>query len=318
MDNKSKQEQTGSQEINNFPRIELEHRINDAVNNQTNEEAVDGSTNQISTVNTVAVISNSKKRGKADWINPIYKSLILTRRSSYHIHESGNEQTSKEGRMGQPDQVIEKSIDGGRVVDDINLEQQTQEYRCTQDLSNNNNGRVSREMGSNLINTRRGYTKDIQTVESKDPNIEQKGNNSDFISIELILANIATQPFALLEDKDRQYNSMLQLNQREGQSKIEKVNRSDPFIYRGIIMGSQVQTYSGSQQHGSGFTIEARSFGRLLNRQISATTSARRMGDSNYNRLLRNQEKRKTPQVLFNRMRRFSRELGLNGTIMGM
>ncbi|KAA6365520.1 MAG: hypothetical protein EZS28_038954 [Streblomastix strix] len=42
------------------------------------------------------------------------------------------------------------------------------------------------------------------------------------------------------------------------------------------------------------------------------------MGDSNYNRLLRNQEKRKTSQILFNRKRLFSRELGRNGTMMGM
>ncbi|KAA6352818.1 MAG: hypothetical protein EZS28_051655 [Streblomastix strix] len=42
------------------------------------------------------------------------------------------------------------------------------------------------------------------------------------------------------------------------------------------------------------------------------------MGDSNYNRLLRNKEKCKTPQIFFNRKRRFSRELGRNGTIMGM
>ncbi|KAA6319069.1 MAG: hypothetical protein EZS28_054862, partial [Streblomastix strix] len=64
--------------------------------------------------------------------------------------------------------------------------------------------------------------------------------------------------------------------------------------------------------------IEARSFGRLFNRQISATASARRMGNSNYNRLLRNQEKRKTPQILFNRKRRFNKKLGRNGTMMGM
>ncbi|KAA6389106.1 MAG: hypothetical protein EZS28_015363, partial [Streblomastix strix] len=38
MDNKSKQEQTGSQEINNISRMGLEHGINDAINNQTNEE----------------------------------------------------------------------------------------------------------------------------------------------------------------------------------------------------------------------------------------------------------------------------------------
>ncbi|KAA6375801.1 MAG: hypothetical protein EZS28_028672 [Streblomastix strix] len=42
------------------------------------------------------------------------------------------------------------------------------------------------------------------------------------------------------------------------------------------------------------------------------------MGDSNYNRLLCNQEKRKTSQILFNRNQRFSRELGQNGTIMVM
>ncbi|KAA6358022.1 MAG: hypothetical protein EZS28_046451 [Streblomastix strix] len=42
------------------------------------------------------------------------------------------------------------------------------------------------------------------------------------------------------------------------------------------------------------------------------------MGNSNYNRLLRNQEKRKTPQILFNRKRHFNRELGRNGVIMGM
>jgi hypothetical protein len=42
------------------------------------------------------------------------------------------------------------------------------------------------------------------------------------------------------------------------------------------------------------------------------------MRDSNYNRLLRNQEKRKIPEIIFNRKRRFSGELGRNGTIMGM
>ncbi|KAA6354216.1 MAG: hypothetical protein EZS28_050257, partial [Streblomastix strix] len=211
MDNKQKQEQIGSQEVNNFSWMELEHRINDTVNNQTNEEAGDGSINQISAVDTAVVISNRKKRGKADWTNPIYKSLIHTRRSSYHDHESGNEQTSKEGRMRQPNQVIEKSIDRARMADDINLEQQTQEYRNTQDSSNNNNGCIFREMGSNFTNARRDYTKGIQTVESKDPNVKQKRNNSDFTSIELFLANIATEPFALPEGKDRQYNNMYQL-----------------------------------------------------------------------------------------------------------
>ncbi|KAA6363857.1 MAG: hypothetical protein EZS28_040615, partial [Streblomastix strix] len=86
----------------------------------------------------------------------------------------------------------------------------------------------------------------------------------------------------------------------------------------GIIMGSQVQTHPMSQEHRSGFAIEARSFGRLFNRQISATASVRRMGNSNYNRLLRNQEKHKAPQILFNRKRRFGRQLGRNGIVMGM
>ncbi|KAA6363592.1 MAG: hypothetical protein EZS28_040880, partial [Streblomastix strix] len=275
MDNKQKQEQTGTQKGNKIPRMELEHRINDAVINHTDEEASDGSINQINAIDTAVVISNRKKRGKADWTNPIYKSLIHTRRSSYHIHEPRNDQPGKDGRMGQPNQVIEKNIDRGRMVYDINQEQQTQKYRNTQDSSKNNNGRIFKEMVSNFANTRGDYAKGIQTVESKDPNIEQKGNNSDFISIGLFLANIATQPFALLEDKDRQYNSMLQLNQRESESRIEKVNRPDPSIHRGIIMGSQVQAHPRSQEHRSGFAIEARSFGRLLNIQISATASAR-------------------------------------------
>ncbi|KAA6383324.1 MAG: hypothetical protein EZS28_021147 [Streblomastix strix] len=42
------------------------------------------------------------------------------------------------------------------------------------------------------------------------------------------------------------------------------------------------------------------------------------MVDSNYNRLLHKQEKRKTQEILFNRMRRFSRELVRNEAIMGM
>ncbi|KAA6358157.1 MAG: hypothetical protein EZS28_046316, partial [Streblomastix strix] len=196
MDNKQKQEQAGSQKTNNFPWMELEYGINDAINNQIDEQIGNGSINQISTVDTTTTISNRKKRGKADWTNPIYKSLIYARRSSYHVHESGNEQTGKEGRMGQPNQAIEKSTDRDRMVDGINQEQQTHEYRNTQDSSNNNNGCISKEMGSNLINTRGDYIKDIQTVERKDPNIEQMGSNSDFISIELFLANIATQPFA--------------------------------------------------------------------------------------------------------------------------
>ncbi|KAA6336461.1 MAG: hypothetical protein EZS28_052877, partial [Streblomastix strix] len=212
MDNKWKYEQTESQKINNISGMELEHGIDDVINNQTNEETGNGSINQISSADTVAVISNRKKRGKADLTNPIYKSLTHTRRSSYHIHESGNKQESKESRMGQPNQVFEESIDRGRVVHDINQEQQTQEYRITQDLSSNSNRRISKEMGSNFINIKRDYTKGAQTMESKDSNIEQKGNNSDFISIESFLANVATQPFALPEGKDRQYNSMLQLN----------------------------------------------------------------------------------------------------------
>ncbi|KAA6385580.1 MAG: hypothetical protein EZS28_018889, partial [Streblomastix strix] len=201
LDYQSKQEQTGSQEINNFPRMELEHRINDVVNNKTNEEAGDGSSNQISTVDTVAVISNRKKRGRADWTNSIYKSSIHTKRSSYHVHESGDEQMSKQSRMRQPNQVIEKSFDRSRMVDDINQEQWTKKNRNIQDLSNDINGYIFREMESNLTNTRRDYTKGIQTVENKDPNIEQKGNNSDYISIELFLANIVTQPFALPDGK---------------------------------------------------------------------------------------------------------------------
>ncbi|KAA6366458.1 MAG: hypothetical protein EZS28_038015, partial [Streblomastix strix] len=48
MDNQSKQEQTRSQETNNIPEIELEHRINDAINNQVDEEVGDGGINQIS------------------------------------------------------------------------------------------------------------------------------------------------------------------------------------------------------------------------------------------------------------------------------
>ncbi|KAA6375802.1 MAG: hypothetical protein EZS28_028673 [Streblomastix strix] len=251
IDNKSIQEQTGPQEINNISRMELEHRINDAISNQTNEETGDGSINQISATDTAVIISNRKKRSKVDWSNPIYKSSIHTRRSSYHVHESENEQTSKESRNGYPNQVIERSIDRGRMVDDINQEQQTQEYRNTQDLSNDNNGCIFREMGSDFTNTRRGYTKSIKTVETKDPYIEQKGNNSNFISIELILANIATQPFALPEGNDRQHNSMLQLNQRKSESRIEKASRPDPSIHRGIIIGSQVQAHPRSQEHRS-------------------------------------------------------------------
>ncbi|KAA6353553.1 MAG: hypothetical protein EZS28_050920 [Streblomastix strix] len=42
------------------------------------------------------------------------------------------------------------------------------------------------------------------------------------------------------------------------------------------------------------------------------------MGDSNYNRLLRNKEKCKTPKTLFNKKRRFIRKLRRKGTIMRM
>lgn len=100
MDNQSKQEQTGTLEINNISGMELEHRNNDTINNEADEEIGNGSTNLISAADTVATISNRKKRGKADWTNPIYKSLIHTRRTSYHVHEPGNEQESKDSRMG--------------------------------------------------------------------------------------------------------------------------------------------------------------------------------------------------------------------------
>ncbi|KAA6365008.1 MAG: hypothetical protein EZS28_039466 [Streblomastix strix] len=155
--------------------------------------------------------------------------------------------------------------------------------------------------GSNLINTGIGHTENIQTMESENPNIEQKRNNCNLIRTELFLANIATQPLVIPEGKDRQYNSVLQLNQRQSQSRIEKISRLDPSIHRGIIMGSQVQAHSRNQQHRSGFAIEARSFGRLLNRQINAIASARRMGDLNYSQLLHNKEKYKTSQVPLNR-----------------
>ncbi|KAA6356748.1 MAG: hypothetical protein EZS28_047726 [Streblomastix strix] len=216
--------------------MELEHRINDSINNQTDEEIGNGSTNQTSAINIVATIPNRKKRGKADWSNPIYKSLIHSRRTSYHIHEPRDEQESKDSRIRQPDQVVEKSIDRSGMVDIVNQEQQTEEHRNAQDLSNNNNGCITGEMGSNLINTRIGHTENIQTMESKDLNIEQMRNNCNLIRTELFLANIATQPFAIPEGKDRQYNSMLQLNQRQSQSGIEKTSRPDPSILRGIIM----------------------------------------------------------------------------------
>ncbi|KAA6378424.1 MAG: hypothetical protein EZS28_026050 [Streblomastix strix] len=97
-----------------------------------------------------------------------------------------------------------------------------------------------------------------------------------------------------------------------------KINRPDPSIHRITKVGSQVQTYSRNQKHGSRFAVDARSFGRQLNIQINATASVRRMEGQNFNRLLRSVDKRKTPQILFNRKRRFSRELGRKGTIMGM
>ncbi|KAA6378823.1 MAG: hypothetical protein EZS28_025654 [Streblomastix strix] len=154
--------------------------------------------------------------------------------------------------------------------------------------------------GSNLINTGIGHTENIQTMENENSNIEQKRNNCNLIRTELFLANIATQPLVIPEGKDRQYNSMLQLNQRQIQSRIEKTSRFDPSIHRIAAMGSQVQAHSRNQQHGSGFAIEARSFGRLFNRQINAIASARRMGDSNYSPLLRNKEKNKTSQIFLN------------------
>ncbi|KAA6360481.1 MAG: hypothetical protein EZS28_043992 [Streblomastix strix] len=111
---------------------------------------------------------------------------------------------------------------------------------------------------------------------------------------------------------------MLQFDQTEGKCRIEKINRPDAFIHRGTTVGSYVQTYSRNQQLECGFAVMARSFWRLLNRQIQAYASTRRIGDSNHNRLIHNEEKHKTPQILFFRKRRFSRELGRNGTIMGM
>ncbi|KAA6378423.1 MAG: hypothetical protein EZS28_026049 [Streblomastix strix] len=72
MEKQSEYEQAGPQDINYIPWIELQHRINDAVNNQIDEEISDGSKNWIDTVDTVATISNRKKRCKADWTNPIY------------------------------------------------------------------------------------------------------------------------------------------------------------------------------------------------------------------------------------------------------
>ncbi|KAA6388317.1 MAG: hypothetical protein EZS28_016153 [Streblomastix strix] len=284
MENSMEQEYTGSYEINNIPGIELEHGINDAINNQTNEETSDGSINQTCTVNTAAAILNCKKRGKADWTNPINKSSVHTRRSSYHVHELRNEQMGKEDGMGLPDQIIEKSADRVRVVDNANQEQQTQEYKNTQDLSNDNNWLIFREKGNNLIYTWR--------------------------------ANIATQRFALSEGKDGQYNSMLQFDQRQSQSGIQKINRQNTLIHRGTSAGNQVQIYFRNQQHRSGFSVEARNLGRLLNRQINAAASARGTGDLHYNRLLCNEEKCKIPQIFFNRKRRYNRELGRNGTIV--
>ncbi|KAA6362167.1 MAG: hypothetical protein EZS28_042306, partial [Streblomastix strix] len=169
MDNQSEQDQAGSQEINNIPWMELEHGINDAVNNKIDEEIGESSINQISAVDTVATISNHKKRGKADWTNPIYKSSVHTRRTSFHVHKLRNEQESKESRKGQPDQIIEKNIDRGGVVDSTNQEQQTQEYRNTQNISNDNIEYVSMEMESDFTNTGKRHIEDIQTMEAKIP-----------------------------------------------------------------------------------------------------------------------------------------------------
>ncbi|KAA6381420.1 MAG: hypothetical protein EZS28_023052 [Streblomastix strix] len=201
MDNYSKQEYIGSQVINNILGMKLEHRINDAVNNQIDEEICDGNINQICTIETVGTISNREKRSKASWTNPIYKSSVHTGWASHHIHEPGIEQMSKQGRTGQN----------------------------TLDQSNGNNECVSKEMGSNLINTGIGHIEDIRTMENENPNIEQKRNNSNLINTELFIANIAIQPFALPEDKDRQFSSMLQFNQIERQNRIEKNNRQDPL-----------------------------------------------------------------------------------------
>ncbi|KAA6382677.1 MAG: hypothetical protein EZS28_021796 [Streblomastix strix] len=153
--------------------------------------------------------------------------------------------------MGQPDQVVKKSIDRGRMVDIVNQKQQSQEHRNAQDLSNNNYGCISGEIVSNLISTEIIHSENIQTMENDNPSIEQKRNNSNLIRTELFLANIAIQPFAILQSENGQHNSMLQLNQKQTQSKIEKINGLDPFIHRITTMGSQVQTYPWNQKHGS-------------------------------------------------------------------
>ncbi|KAA6383391.1 MAG: hypothetical protein EZS28_021081 [Streblomastix strix] len=277
MDNQSKQEQTGTQEINNISRMELERRINDVINNQIDEEIGNGSVNQTSTVDTVAGISNRMKQGKAVWTNLIYIRVQITR-GGLHI-ASMNREMSKRAKRADWNSPIKNA----------------------QDLSNINNGCFSEEMEINLINAEIGHTENILTIKNKNPNIEQKRNSSNLIRTELFLANNAIQTFAIPEGENRQNISMPQLNQRKSQSRIEKTSRLDPSIHRIAAMGSQIQTYPRNQQHKCGFAIEARSFGRLFNIQINAIASARRMKDSNYSRLLRNKEKYKTSQILFNR-----------------
>ncbi|KAA6376858.1 MAG: hypothetical protein EZS28_027614 [Streblomastix strix] len=176
MDNQLQQKQTKSNETSSVFIIELERRAIDTTNFKANEESGHDGNIQTSTTDSMATISNCKKRGMAEWVHLIYKSLTHMRRSSQHISESRNELESKKSWMGQHDEAIEKK------------------HRIIEDICNDTYGSILREMGNSSANTERRNKENIHTMESENPKIQKNRDNSNFDSVDSFFANIATQP----------------------------------------------------------------------------------------------------------------------------
>ncbi|KAA6399371.1 MAG: hypothetical protein EZS28_005091 [Streblomastix strix] len=270
--NQSEQEQTGSQEINKIPGMELEYGINDAIDNQINEETGDSSITQTGTVDTVATVPTV--RSAARLIGQIQYIGVQCTQGSPHITSMNREMSKRAKKAGQ-DSPIKQSR---RALIEV-------EWWITL-IKNNKSNNIKTQTTQATITTdaslwRRGVT--FQILEENIQRIfkpwKAKIPTSNRREIDEILLELNYLQLIL------QFNHLCYLN----------VKTDNTIACRNLFKGKAME---GLRR--SGFAIEARRFGRLLNRQINATASARRMGDNNYSQLLRYKEKYKTSQVLLN------------------
>ncbi|KAA6399187.1 MAG: hypothetical protein EZS28_005294 [Streblomastix strix] len=258
-----------------------------------------------------------QKRGKFGWQAQVFHSIIQTRRTESIANKQKNEQSREGNGLYKRNDSNEEVFDRTILVDDIIVEQQAKNDRQEKELSNNPGGRINRRMRSERDQEQHADQSDIRIIRSGNGEFQRERDTGDIGSSSSPQGFYQTIGIQLINDRNRQYNSMFLNSKSKSKISFEESDRFNFINRRGKWMDIYNKTYSWEVEQRSGRVINVFDGGGLFNKEGGIRTSSEGLVSGNNSGFIRCKEQCQTQEILYFWQGQKSRRMRYNESLLG-